>query len=113
MNTNLQNWIKNEEEIKILREKLNKLREQQNILEQTVIKSLKNNNLDNHIFKINNKKIKLKTHKVYSNITNTYLMDTFIQFMDKDNSIMLLDYIRENRPYKNITEIKMIDKNEE
>jgi len=114
MNIYIQNWISNEEEIKLLREKLVELRENQNNLEQTIIKKLKDNNLDNNIIKMNDKKIKIKSYKSYSNITNKYLMDTFTQFMDKDNSNMLLEYIRENRPYKNITELKLIDdKNQE
>ena len=109
MNNYIQSWLSNEEELKTIRETLNKLREKQQTLEQTIIKNIKENGLENNVFKINNKKLKIKTYKSYSNITNTYLMDTFVQFMDEENSTMLLDYIRQNRPYKNITEIKMID----
>jgi hypothetical protein len=109
MDISLRKWLSNEEEMKQLREKINKMREEQQILEQDLIKNIKSNNLENNMFKIGNKKIKLKTYKNYSTITNTYLMDTFKQFMDDDNSNMLLEYIRENRPYKTITEIKLLE----
>jgi hypothetical protein len=109
MELSIKKWIQNEDEIKILKDKLNKLREEQNTLEKTVIDHIKTNHLENHLFKIGNKKIKFKSYKNYSTITHSYLMDTFTQFMDKDNSTMLLDYIIKNRNYKIINEIKMIE----
>ncbi len=109
MDVSIKKWINNEDEIKITRDKLNKLREEQTILEKNIIENIKTNNLENHMFKVGNKKLKLKTYKNYSTITNTYLMETFNQFMDEENSKLLLDYIRENRSYKVMTEIKMVD----
>ncbi len=109
MDLSIKKWITNEDEIKQLKDKLNKLKEEQNELEKNIVNHIKTNHLENNLFKVGNKKIKLKTYKNYSTITHSYLMNTFSQFMDKDNSEMLLEYIVANRAYKIINEIKLID----
>lgn len=109
MDISIRKWLNNEEELKLLRDKLNKLREDQQLLEKNIIETIKTNHLENHLFKVDNKKVKLKTYKNYSTITHGYLMNTFKEFMDEDNSNMLLEYIIENRPYKTITEIKLLE----
>jgi hypothetical protein len=109
MDLPIRKWVNNEDEIKQLKDKLNKLKEEQENLEKNIIEHIKTNHLENHLFKVGNKKLKFRSYKNYSTITHSYLMNTFDQFMDKDNSKMLLDYIRENRSYKIINEIKMLE----
>jgi hypothetical protein len=109
MDSSIQRWLNNIDELKKTKEKLNKLREEQNQLESEIINNIQNNNLENNIIKVGNKKIKLKRYKSYSNITNQYLFNIFTQVMDKDNSSLLLEYIRENRPYKVMNELKLIE----
>ncbi len=109
MDSSIQRWLNNTDELKKTKEKLNKLREEQNQLENEIINNIKKNNLENNIIKVGDKKIKLKKYKSYSSITNHYLFNIFTQVMDKDNSTLLLEYIRENRPYKVMNEIKLIE----
>jgi hypothetical protein len=109
MDSSIQKWLNNMDELKNTKDKLNKLREEQNKLENEIIDNLKRKNLENNIIKVGDKKIKIKSYKSFSNITNQYLLNIFNQVMDKDNSTLLLDYIRENRPYKMMNEIKIIE----
>lgn len=109
MDSSIQKWLNNIDELKNTKDKLNKLREEQNKLENEIIDNIKRKNLENNIIKVGDKKIKIKSYKLYSNITNQYLLNIFNQVMDKDNSTLLLDYIRENRPYKMMNEIKIIE----
>jgi hypothetical protein len=113
MDLSIKKWVSNEDEIKYLKDKLNNLKEEQDILEKSIIEHIKTNHLENHLFKVGNKKLKFKSYKNYSAITHSYLMNTFDQFMDKDNSKMLLEYIRENRTFKIVNEIKLIEETNE
>lgn len=97
LSLNINNWIKYEETINKLNKSLKQIREEKNILEQDILKSLKINNLQD-------KKLKISDNHITYNITNTLpplslkLLDTILsQMLNETTKNKILNKIKNYR----------------
>tara|TARA_A100001015_G_C14950738_1_gene696631 strand:- start:676 stop:1002 length:327 start_codon:yes stop_codon:yes gene_type:complete len=95
-------WVKIDNNIKLLNEQLKSYREKRKHLAKNI-----SENLDNKIIKINNETIKRVEHKYTSPLTLTYIENCLVALIKNDDNVdYIMNYIKENRPYKVEYDIK-------
>lgn len=95
-------WVKIDNSIKLLNEQLKSYRERRKYLAKDI-----SENLNNKIIKINNETIKRVEHKHTSPLTLNYIEDCLSTLINnEDNVNYIMNYIKENRPYKVEYDIK-------
>jgi hypothetical protein len=103
----VQEYAAIEDELEELSEKQKVLRKRKQDLETTIIKTMKERNLENRTLKQGQNHFSIKTRKQYSSLTFSYLERSFEKMIpDKDSREMLLEYLRENREVRNVDELK-------
>ena len=103
----VQEYAAIEDELEELSEKQKVLRKRKQDLETTIIKTMKERNLENRTLKQGQNHFSIKTRKQYSSLTFSYLERSFEKMIPhKDSREMLLEYLRENREVRNVDELK-------
>lgn len=103
----IQNWISIDNEIKILNEKIKKLRETRNKSEEEIINYASNNGLSNSTIKIKDGTLKLVNTRVQESFTFKYLYNNLGQIIKNETQVkLIMDYLKENRSIKVVPEIK-------
>jgi len=106
-NTNIQEWVNIDNQIKQYLSKIKELRERKVKLEQSLIQHASTNNLTNSIIPINDGKIKFVNSKITSSLTFKYLEQSLEEVIkNKEQLNIIINHIKQNRVSKYITEIK-------
>lgn len=100
-------WVKLDNNIKLLNEQLNSYRKKRKYLAKSI-----SDNLNNKIIKINNETIKRVETKYKPPLTLQYIETCLSNIIDNENSVeYIMNYIKENRPYKTEYDIKRFTNN--
>ena len=100
--TSIIEWVKIDNNIKLLNEQLKSNREKRKHLAKDISKTL-----DNKIIKINNETIKRVEHKYTSPLTLNYIENCLSTLIKNDDNVnYIMNFIKENRPYKVEYDIK-------
>jgi len=108
----IQQWVKIDDQVKLLNEQIKQLREERNKLEQNITNYASSNNLSNSTFKINDNKLKFVNTKVIEPLTLKYLEKTLSGVIKNETQVkLIMEHIRQNRNIKIVPEIKRFSNN--
>jgi len=100
-------WVKLDNNIKLLNEQLKHHRSKRKYLAKTI-----SDNLDNKIIKLNNETIKRIEIKQTPPLSLHYIEECLSAIIKNENNVsIIMDYIKENRPYKVEYDIKRFGNN--
>ena len=103
----LKKWIKIDSIIEEKNNEIKQLRQVKTNLNNDLLILIEENNLQNSTFRINNNNIRYATSKQTSPITLKYLEKCLNDLFDNESQIeRIMNYIKENRQTKIVTDIK-------
>lgn len=94
-------WIKTDNEIKLLQAEIKKRRLQKNMLSETLVEVMKNNEID--CFDLNEGKIMYTSNKVRAPLSKKYLLESLAKYFGEDPNIDsndVAEFVLDNREVK-------------
>ena len=94
-------WIKADNEIKLLQAEIKKRRIQKNKLSESLVNVMKNNEID--CFDLTDGKIMYTSNKVKAPLSKKYLLESLAQYFGNDSSIdsnEVAEFVLDNREVK-------------
>jgi len=108
----IQQWVSLDNQIKQLYEKTKDLREKRNTLENNITTYASNNNLSNSTIQISDGKLKFVNTRVQEPLTFKYLEKTLGEVIKNENQVkLIMEHLKQKRAVKNIPEIKRFSYN--
>jgi seryl-tRNA synthetase len=103
--TQIQNWVNLDNQIRLYNGKVKELREKRNKLEEQLIEQATNNNLSQ--IKITDGKLKITNTKIPTPLTFKYLEKSLSEVIKNNDQInIILNHLKNGREYKYVQEIK-------
>lgn len=103
----IQKWVTLDDQLRLLQEKTKKIRENKNNIEDGIIKYVDTHNLQNYVVKISDGKLKFTTVKQTNPLTLKYVDECLGKCIKNPEQVkLIMNYIKESRPSKNIPDIK-------
>ena len=94
-------WIKADNEIKLLQAEIKKRRLQKNMLSETLVEVMKNNEID--CFDLNEGKIMYTSNKVRAPLSKKYVLESLAKYFGEDPNIDsndVAEFVLDNREVK-------------
>jgi uncharacterized phage infection (PIP) family protein YhgE len=108
----IQQWVQLDNQIKQLNERTKEIRDKRNILEQSIVNYASNNKLSNSTVNITDGKLKFINTRVQEPLTFKYLEKTLSQVIKNETQInLIMDHIKQKRLVKIVPEIKRFSNN--
>lgn len=108
----IQQWVSIDNQIKELNEQLRQLRDQKNELNDTISTHVENSNLSNATVQISDGRIRFVKVKDTQPLTFKYLESCLRDIIKNEDQVnKILDYIKNKREVKYVSEIKRIYNN--
>jgi cell division septum initiation protein DivIVA len=108
----IQQWVSVDNELKQLNEKTKELREKRNHLEENLTNYASSNNLSNATIQISDGKLKFVNNRVPEPLTFKYLEKTLGEVIKSDSQVKtIMDHIKQKRAIKHVSEIKRFSYN--
>jgi hypothetical protein len=108
----IQQWVSLDNQIKQLYEQTKDLREKRNTLENNITTYVSNNNLSNSTIQISDGKLKFVNTRVQEPLTFKYLEKTLGEVIKNENQVkLIMEHLKQKRTVKNIPEIKRFSYN--
>jgi hypothetical protein len=105
----IKSWVEFDNQIKTMNENLRELRESRNKINDEIIQHAKNNNLIKASIEIKDSKLKFVNTKITNPLSLKYIEKCLKQLiMDDEKVSLIVEYIKENREFKEELEIKRI-----
>ena len=105
----IQNWVRVDNQIKILNDKLKELRENKTSLTANIMSHISTNNLNNSSINISDGKLLFKNTKIIAPLTFKYLEKTLGEIIKNDTQLkQIIGQIKSKREVSIIPEIKRI-----
>jgi len=107
-------WVRMDNEIKERYEELKKMREKRNVVMSCLSEHLERKNMKHAMIEINNGFLKLHKVKVQTPLTYRFIQQVLESYIEENGSLdikQIMDYIKENREFKYIEDIKRTYKN--
>ena len=108
----IQQWVQIDNQLKQINEKAKDLREKRNTLEQNITIYAASNNLTNSTVQISDGKLKFANTKVQEPLTFKYLEKTLNEVIKNESQVkLIMEHIRQKREIKIVPEIKRFSNN--
>ena len=108
----IQQWVSIDNQIKQLNEKTKELREKKNTLEQNITSYASSNNLSSSTIQISDGKLKFQNTRIPEPLTFKYLEKTLGEVIKNESQIkLIMDHIRQKRNIKTVQEIQRFSNN--
>jgi hypothetical protein len=108
----IQQWVSIDNQIKQLNEKTKELREKKNTLEQNITSYASSNNLSSSTIQISDGKLKFQNTRIPEPLTFKYLEKTLGEVIKNESQVkLIMDHIRQKRNIKIVSEIKRFSNN--
>jgi hypothetical protein len=108
----IQQWVQIDNQLKQINEKAKDLREKRNTLEQNITTYASSNNLTNSTVQISDGKLKFANTKVQEPLTFKYLEKTLNEVIKNESQVkLIMEHIRQKREIKIVPEIKRFSNN--
>ena len=108
----IQQWVQLDNQIKQLNEKIREIRDKRNILEKNIVNYASSNNLSNSTVKISDGRLRFTNTKVPEPLTFKYLEKTLSDIIKNEAQInLIMDHIKQKREVKIVPEIKRFSNN--
>ena len=103
----IQQWVSVDNQIKLLNDKLNELREKRQSLCENITSYAETNNLKNSTVQISDGKLRFSSSRIPSPLTFKYLEKSLAEIIKNPSQVkQIVDYLKEKRDFKMISEIK-------
>jgi len=103
----IQQWVSVDDQLKQINEKVKELREKRNTLEQNITNYAFLNNISNSAIKIGNDKLKFTNTRVPEPVTFKYLEKTLGEVIKNESQVkLIMEHIKQKRNIKIVPEIK-------
>uniref|UniRef100_A0A6C0JY58 Uncharacterized protein n=1 Tax=viral metagenome TaxID=1070528 RepID=A0A6C0JY58_9ZZZZ len=108
---NVKKWVLCDQQLKIMKEKTDRIRDMKNTLGSAICTYMDENKLSQNEIEITNGKLKICDKKEYSPLTFSYIEHSLAKIIpDKSHVQYIIQYLKENREIKTSTELKSIYK---
>jgi len=108
----IQQWVSLDNQLKQLNEKVKDLRDKRNNLEENITSYASENNLSNATVKISDGKLKFTNTKVQEPLTFKYLEKTLGEVIKNESQVKLIvEHLKQKRAVKIVPEIKRFSNN--
>jgi seryl-tRNA synthetase len=108
----IQQWVSLDNQLKTLNEKTRELREKRNNLEDEITKYASSNNLSTTTVKISDGKLRFANTRVPEPLTFKYLERVLSEVIKNENQVkQIMEHIRQKREIKVVPEIKRFSNN--
>ena len=108
----IQQWVSLDNQLKTLNEKTRELREKRNNLEDEITKYASSNNLSTTTVKISDGKLRFANTRVPEPLTFKYLERVLGEVIKNENQVkQIMEHIRQKREIKVVPEIKRFSNN--
>jgi uncharacterized coiled-coil DUF342 family protein len=109
---NIQQWVSIDNQIKLLSDKMQQLREKKHELSENINSHIEKNDLKNATVQISDGRLRFVSTKVASPLTFRYVEKSLGEVIKDQNQVKrLVEYLKTNREIKIVQEIKRISKN--
>ena len=110
--TQIQQWVQLDNQLKQLNDKTKELREKRNNLEESIITHASSNNLSNATIKISDGKLKFANTRVPEPLTFKYLEKSLSEVIKNESQVkIIIDHLKNKREIKVVPEIKRFSTN--
>jgi hypothetical protein len=111
-NSQIQQWVTYDNQLKQLNDKVKELREKKKDLEENIVTHASNNNLSNSTLQIGSDKLKFTNVKVTEQLTFKYLEKCLGEVIKNENQVkLIMEHIKQSRASKIVPEIKRLYNN--
>jgi len=108
----IQQWVQLDNQIKQLNEKVREIRDKRNTLEQNIVNYASTNNLSNSTVKISDGRLRFTNTRVPEPLTFKYLEKTLSEVIKNESQInLIMEHIKQKRAVKIVPEIKRFSNN--
>jgi len=108
----IQQWVQLDNQIKQLNEKVREIRDKRNTLEQNIVNYASSNNLSNSTVKISDGRLRFTNTRVPEPLTFKYLEKTLSEVIKNESQInLIMEHIKQKRAVKIVPEIKRFSNN--
>lgn len=109
---NIQQWVSIDNQIKLLIDKIQQLRERKHELSENINSHIEKNDLKNATVQISDGRLRFVSTKVASPLTFKYVEKSLGEVIKDQSQVKrLVEYLKTNREIKIVQEIKRISKN--
>lgn len=110
--TQIQQWVQLDNQLKQLNDKTKELREKRNNLEESIITHASSNNLSNATIKISDGRLKFANTRVPEPLTFKYLEKSLSEVIKNESQVkIIIDHLKNKREIKVVPEIKRFSTN--
>jgi hypothetical protein len=108
----IQQWVQIDNQLKEISEKTKALREKRNTLEENISNYVSSNNLSNATVNISDGKLKFVNTRVPETLTFKYLEKTLSEVIKNESQVnLIMEHIKQKRNIKIVPEIKRFSNN--
>jgi hypothetical protein len=108
---NVKKWVLCDQQLKIIKEKSDKIRDTKHVLGSAICTYMDENNLLQNEIEITDGKLKIYEKKEYSPLTFSYIEQSLAKIIpDKSHVQFIIQYLKDNREIKTTTDLKSIYK---
>lgn len=108
----IQQWVQIDNQLKQLNEKTKELREKRNSLEENIVNYVSSNDLSNASVQISDGKLKFVNTRVTEPLTFKYLEKTLGEVIKNESQVkLIMEHLKHKRATKIIPEIKRFSNN--
>jgi len=108
----IQQWVLIDNQIKQINEKTKELREKRNLIEENIIQYTKTNNIKDSSIRISDGKLKITNTRIPEPLTFKYLEKSLSEIIKNESQLnLIINHLKQNRSIKNIEEIKRVSNN--
>ena len=108
----IQQWVQTDNQLKQLNEKAKELREKRNTLEENLTTYASSNNLSNATVQISDGKLKFVNTKVQEPLTFKYLEKSLSEVIKNESQVkLIMEHVKQKRSSKIVPEIKRFSNN--
>ena len=108
----IQQWVQLDNQIKQLNEKIREIRDKRNVLEENIVTYASTNNLSNSTVKISDGRLRFTNTRVPEPLTFKYLEKTLSEVIKNESQInLIMEHIKQKRSVKIVPEIKRFSNN--
>ena len=105
----IQSWVSIDNQLKLLNEKVQELRDKRNDLSENITKYAQTNNLQNATIQISDGKLKFANTRVTTPLTFKYLEKSLGEVIKNESQVkQIVEYVKEHRDSKIVPEIKRL-----
>ena len=107
--TNIQQWVSTDNQLKILNDRVRELRVKRNNLEESITQYAKTNQLTNSTIRISDGKLKFVNTRTTTPLTFKYLEKSLGDMIKNPEQVRhIVEHVKDNREIKSTTEIRRI-----